>query len=69
MHNKEELFLSLRKIYSEKKSNFIPYKQINFDKNKYYIFKPEKHKLNYEKLFVDNEKDNGIWPSTINYFY
>ena len=67
MHNKEELFLSLKTIYLEKKANFIPYKKINFDKNKYYIFKPEKHKLSTEKLFIDDEKDNGIWPRTINY--
>jgi hypothetical protein len=67
MHNKEELFLSLKPIYSEKKVNFIPYNKIDFDKNKYYVFKPEKHKLNVEKLFVDDEHDNWIWPSTINY--
>ena len=68
MHNKEELFLSFKPIYSENKASFIPYNKINFDKNKYYIFKPEKHKLTTEKLFANDEQDqNGIWPSTINY--
>ena len=64
--NKEKEFLSLKNIYSKKDFRIIDFNKIDFDKDKYFVFKPEKHKLNKEKLFSE-ENENEIWPQTINY--
>ena len=66
MHNKEKAFLSLKELFTKDNIKYIEYNKINFDKEKYIVFKPEKHKLEKDKLFSNND-ENGIWPNTIYY--
>ena len=67
-HNKEKEFLMLKEIYSKENMKFVEFNKIDFDKEKYFIFKPEKHKLFKKKLFTNNDENkNEIWSNTINY--
>ena len=68
VHNKEKEFLSLKELYSKNDIKYLEFNKIIFDKENYFIFKPEKHKLIKEKLFSsEGENINGVWPNTINY--
>ena len=68
--NKQTEFLSLKSLYTKEKNNikYIDFHKIIVDKDKFYIYIPEKHKLTREKLFSnDEENKNDVWLSTINY--
>ena len=70
VHNREKEFLLLKEKYCKENIKIIEFNKIDFDKDKYFVFKPEKHKLVKYKLFSnenENNNDNDIWTNTINY--
>ena len=68
VHNKEKEFLMLKEKYCKNNINIIEFHKVDFDKDKYFVFKPEKHKLPKNKLFSkEDDNINDIWPNTINY--
>ena len=66
--NKEKEFLYLKPLFSTKDVIYSEYKEIQFNKNEYKLYIPEKHKLIMEKLFINGESnENKIIPNTIAY--